>query len=1084
MASTTQEEATTVPTTSLTGGRLRVTHAPTVGVTAVPVSRQRDGDGPPGVVDVTPELLEALQESEVRVDRAVGPDATAGFDVVEHLALTPTGARGADAAEAPVELVLDLGAGEDAVVLFEQGGCYSWHLPSGERRLGDGSRRSARFSLDAAPGTATVLSFWLPDVGALAVKTLESRVRTGLIRLTTPAPSGWLPVAGIADLALPQGKPSRVLLLVHGTFDSTAGAFAAFGAGDPDGVVGGAGFLAAALKDYDAVIGFDHRTLSVNPLENAVELADLLTADPSVTTTYDIVCHSRGGLTVRSLIEEVLPGRTWRGRVDRVVFVGATNAGTHFADADRWGALADLYTNLVAARGRRLSGMPGGRLLVGLATEAVRGVGILVRWLAAYATDPRQVPGIAAMDPDGAFVAELNGDQPGSPRPGTPWFVVSSDFEVTSQDRPAEIPALLAAQLADGVVDQVFDGQPNDLVVDVASMSAIDLSHGGGYVRDELALGTNPRVYHTVYFDDPTVMWALGGWLIDRVDHVGGHGAGPEVADDAVSGGETAEIATDPEAAPPPPALPPPAPEESHQRGPQPATEPAGEQAVLSTFLAELPRQPAVGVPVILRVRMSRKDLEPAFDAAAGRTVLAVLPSMPVDVQVIPTTNAVLAGSDLDQLLLPPGGGWAELQFTLTAPAAGPVAVKVLARQGKTLLGSVVVEAQAVDPADVSGGQQALVRAQVEVAAAGSTELADTPWLEIAQLDRAGETRFQYELRLPGSTVRIVEVSPPLRDVEGFVADLFREVERLWFDSSDQPKTYLAGLQDLGASLFEQLFPQRLQAVLWEHRDELDNLLLLADEPFVPWELVHLKPPTGPRQKAARFLGQLGLIRWRFAPFPAQPALRARVGRIFSVCPDYDDDTLDLDQLALEAQFLTTTLGATAVPATEQKVRALLRRREGLDVLHFSGHGTADPEHIGDAKIVLAGRTVGGALVADYLSSTSVAENARLGRDGAGPLVVLNACQVGQSGAQLSSLGGFARAFLDAGASAFVSCLWSVNQVPARLFVETLYGRLLAGDTVALAAAAAREAARAEGDGTWLAYVVYARPDAVLVHST
>ncbi len=54
---------------------------------------------------------------------------------------------------------------------------------------------------------------------------------------------------------------------------------------------------------------------------------------------------------------------------------------------------------------------------------------------------------------------------------------------------------------------------------------------------------------------------------------------------------------------------------------------------------------------------------------------------------------------------------------------------------------------------------------------------------------------------------------------------------------------------------------------------------------------------------------------------------------------------------------------------------------------------------------------------------------------------------------------------------------------PARIFVETFYARLLRGDTVASAALAGRTAARAEGDGTWLAYVVYARPDAVLVRT-
>jgi hypothetical protein len=526
----------------------------------------------------------------------------------------------------------------------------------------------------------------------------------------------------------------------------------------------------------------------------------------------------------------------------------------------------------------------------------------------------------------------------------------------------------------------------------------------------------------------------------------------------------------------PPPAFGPP-PEPVPDVTPPPAPE-----SIRATLVAELPQRPPVGVPTTLRVRVSRTALVAAEGTASARTFLAVRPDSPVDVQVIPSRNVALDGSDLDRLLLPPGGGWSELQFVVHALAPGPVRLKVLARQGRELLGSVTLDAEAVDPDAVAGGAQALTKAQVEVASASSPVLADVAWLEIAQVESDGETRFRYELRLPGSDDRITATSPPIHDVDAFVVNLFHEVQQLWFDNSDKPAKYLADLQDLGSSLFEQLFPQDLQAVLWRNRDHLDNLFLLADEPFVPWELVHLKPPIGPRQKAPRFLGQLGLVRWQFTPFPPEPRLQARAGKVFAVCPEYEDPTLDLSEVQAEAEYLSSTFGATAVTATEQKVRQLLRRRGGLDLLHFSGHGLADTGNIAEAKIVLAGRTVGGALVSDYLSSTTVAENARLGNgSGPGPLVVLNACQVGRSGQQLSSLGGFARAFLDAGASAFVSCLWSVNQVPARRFVETFYGRLLDGDTVADAALRAREAARGTGDATWLAYVIYARPDAVLV---
>ena len=138
-------------------------------------------------------------------------------------------------------------------------------------------------------------------------------------------------------------------------------------------------------------------------------------------------------------------------------------------------------------------------------------------------------------------------------------------------------------------------------------------------------------------------------------------------------------------------------------------------------------------------------------------------------------------------------------------------------------------------------------------------------------------------------------------------------------------------------------------------------------------------------------------------------------------------------------------------------------------------------EHILGARVLLQGRKRGRTVEQQYLSATDVSENARWAPNGkAGPVVVLNACQTGREGILLTTAGGFADAFLDAGAAAFVSCLWSVHQQPSRAFVEKLYDELLDGTPMALATSRARQAAREQGDATWLAFVVYARPDAVL----
>ncbi len=137
-----------------------------------------------------------------------------------------------------------------------------------------------------------------------------------------------------------------------------------------------------------------------------------------------------------------------------------------------------------------------------------------------------------------------------------------------------------------------------------------------------------------------------------------------------------------------------------------------------------------------------------------------------------------------------------------------------------------------------------------------------------------------------------------------------------------------------------------------------------------------------------------------------------------------------------------------------------------------------------DAKLLLEGR-IGddGRYIEEHLLATTVGQDAALTKDGTSPvrpLVFLNACQVGRLFHAPLGIGGFAESFINAGAGAFVSSLWSVGDEPAGTFGATFYTRLKAGDTLAAATVAAREAARVANDATWLAYVVYGHPDAVL----
>ncbi len=210
---------------------------------------------------------------------------------------------------------------------------YSWQLPTATteeaapavRRgvRGLAPARTIKFSLElptATPGQrpvrrgivsdfvfgkvkAFVFKFAARIAVGKAVKYLERNVRRGLVDMSATDPAQWGLFNDPAPLPLPADRAARILLFVHGTFSSTIGGYGGLAA-----TPWGEEFMRAARANYDAVIGFDHPTLSDDPLENASDLlARLQKIGWAHPPRFDVIAHSRGGLVVRSLIEQLLP---------------------------------------------------------------------------------------------------------------------------------------------------------------------------------------------------------------------------------------------------------------------------------------------------------------------------------------------------------------------------------------------------------------------------------------------------------------------------------------------------------------------------------------------------------------------------------------------------------------------------------------------------------------------------------------------------------------------------------------------------------------------------------------------------------
>jgi hypothetical protein len=288
-----------------------------------------------------------------------------------------------------------------------------------------------------------------------------------------------------------------ILLLVHGTFSNCDHLVAELLSGPK-----GQQFLAQARTVYDRVLTFDHATLSVSPVMNAVDLARLFGGSKN---TVDVVAHSRGGLIARWWIESL--ERSF-DRVENAVLLGSPLAGTSLAAPPALRRTLDLLTNTMRA-------VDAAGELIGTALPLAVVVSALAKLIGGVTNTLAKTPildGAIAMIPGLAAQSRVGNNQEirrlreGS-IPVTKYAAVTSDFE------PDEVgwhfwryfTQKPLARMADVGADLVFPGA-NDLVVDHAAMADLGKTDSGPVVIDpdwvfDCGSGQpNSRVHHLNYF--------------------------------------------------------------------------------------------------------------------------------------------------------------------------------------------------------------------------------------------------------------------------------------------------------------------------------------------------------------------------------------------------------------------------------------------------------------------------------------------------------------------------------------------------------------------------------------------------------
>ncbi len=294
------------------------------------------------------------------------------------------------------------------------------------------------------------------------------------------------------------GTNGRILLFVHGTFSKSEAIM-----DDLNGTAAGKQFFEKAKQEYDQILSFDHPTLSVSPILNAIDLSRHLAA---TNAKVDVVCHSRGGLVVRCWIEALLANPA---RIGKVIYVGSPLAGTSLAAPPRLRAGLDLLTNVAEAVGKgselastvvpMFTAVTGILKIFGSATKVLAQTPLIDATVF-------MIPGLSAqsMTGDNSTIIKLReGINEATARS---YYSVAADFEPTAPGwafwRYFQKPV---QRLADVGADMVFESS-NDLVVDTRSMNELSDALNISTSHTMPAPAHRDVIHHLNYFRQPEVL--------------------------------------------------------------------------------------------------------------------------------------------------------------------------------------------------------------------------------------------------------------------------------------------------------------------------------------------------------------------------------------------------------------------------------------------------------------------------------------------------------------------------------------------------------------------------------------------------
>ena len=514
---------------------------------------------------------------------------------------------------------------------------------------------------------------------------------------------------------------------------------------------------------------------------------------------------------------------------------------------------------------------------------------------------------------------------------------------------------------------------------------------------------------------------------------------------------------------------------------PAPPVAPRPDPAQASTWHVELdcPEHIWTGTPLVtVTVRLFR----PTPTQGAAHMALQMREDLPVRIwltapgfdMLSPHIQTLWLGPDTESLVI---------EFELQPLRAGRTFVSVHFLQDGTPLGVMAAQVEIAEHVTQTEQDRHIQANQFAVDA----EAASPDLVLFVHYDRSqAQPRLLFNLYRDGE---LTQTYPPLilhTDPGTYHEEIYRRLSDLTdlFDLKKNDPLALENMQqavrNLGQGLWNDLMPQGLQELYALERDEWQGktLLVITDEPYIPWELIW---PYGYQEEVwedeAPWCFTMRMTRWLQRDGEGKglqgPPTRLHLERFAFVGPaDVSLAAVDAEGTQLRALIQQAGIqDASPALSSLAQIQELLESGT-YDWLHLASHGefsAASPDT--SSAILLEGKQI-------FTPETLIGPRIQSHLFHQRPGFVLNACHTGRQGWALTQLGGWVNRLVGSGAGLFLGPLWTITDESAKQFALHFYARLLTGDTVADAMHYARSQIRASGDPTWLAYSLYAHPNA------